>query len=285
MAKINFAKLNINQRINEVYENKTNLDSLLINLFQRIKSGVEVGDKESNSTYKFANLNKDEKTHTIFGYLVKVYKNRIVDVYDNQSKTLSEQQLPNYSESIAFSFNVKKEIISFVPNQYFNNKKFLRIFKLMLEASYKEMGYINITLLIDKDNFEKKFNKIERLGKFSVILVPPNDAEDVFKDMDKNIEDIIEHVKKTGAKHYKQELSSDVRHPMDKNSYLIKAFELLAKSGYGHVEAYGRSKENTPININTTKDKDMHKTKYISDKLKSSPYEIMSISEDLEDNN
>ncbi|MBM0870229.1 hypothetical protein [Staphylococcus epidermidis] len=282
MANVYFAKVNINERINEVYKNKLNLETLLINLYEKINNNTKIGDKKNDKAYKFANLNKDEKTQTIFGYLVKVYKNHTVDVFDEQNNSLHEENLRNYSEGIAFSFNVKKEIISFVPNKYFTKEKFIVIFKKMLEASYKEMGYINITLLIDNENFEMKFSKIDRLGRFSVVLVPPNDAKDVFEEMDDNIDSIIEYMKNTGATYYRQELSTDVRNPMEKDSYLIRTFETLAKSGYGHIEAYGKSKENENVKINTRNDRDMHKTKFINDKLKNSPYEIMSISEDLE---
>lgn len=283
MAKIYYAKLNINEKIGEVYSNRLNLQQLLLKLYDNVTNDVEIKDEKSDIRYKFVNLNKDEKNNTIFGFLSRIHSKHIVDIYDEKENDLEDHELKNYSESVAFSFNVQKEIISFVPNQNFRKEKFIEIFKKMLEKSYENMGYINITLLVDKEKFETKFKSITKLGRFSVVLVPPNDANDIFAKMNDEVNEIVDFIKESNAKYYKQELASDVRNPIKKDSNFVKTLKLLANSGYGYVQVYGRDSENHNVKINTKEDTEMHKVTEINDSFKKSPFEIMTIVEKIDE--
>ena len=144
------------------------------------------------------------------------------------------------------------------------------------------MGYINITILTDKEEFNKKFASIKSLGRFSAVLVPPNQADDLLEDMNDDIEGLVDMIKQSGAKTYTQELKTDIRNPLNKKSTFVQGLSKLANSGYGYLEVYGKTNEGTKLEINTREDRDMIKTIHIDEKLRDSPLEIMSIIEDEE---
>lgn len=282
MAKIYQAKMNINQKISDVYSNKLNLEFLLNELYEKINSNIEIYEEKNEVRYKFVQVHRDYKRSVVFGRLVKIHKERVVDIYQENEDDLADQTLKNYSESVPFSFNVRKEIISFVPNQYFRKERFIDIFRKILEKTYPDMGYINITILTDKEEFNKKFASIKSLGRFSAVLVPPNQADDLLEDMNDDIEGLVDMIKQSGAKTYTQELKTDIRNPLNKKSTFVQGLSKLANSGYGYLEVYGKTNEGTKLEINTREDRDMIKTIHIDEKLRDSPLEIMSIIEDEE---
>ncbi|WP_175287288.1 DUF4747 family protein [Salinicoccus roseus] len=278
MAKIYQAKMNVNEKIFEVYSKKIRLDDLLDELYGKINSNVIVEEPRFEIKYKFINVNRDSKRHIVNGVLIRIHKEKQIDIYEEDEDDISEERIKRFSEKVPFSFDVQREVVSFVPSNTFRKERFIDVFRQLLEEAYPKMGTINITLLTDQEAFERKYNRIKRLGKFSAVIVPPNGADDLFDDVDELINDLID----SNATEFKQELSTNVRNPLNKESRIIKGLKKLAKSGYGYITAYGKDENNNRVDINTKTDKNMHKTYIIDEKLRNSPIEIMSVVEEKE---
>lgn len=280
MAKIYFAKLNVNEHIFRVYRKEMNLQDLLFDLFSKFNDDIELRHDNSNFKYKFADLTINESKAVINGRLGKVYDEKEASVYIEKSRTIKTSSVSNATEYIAFSFDVMKEVISFIPKQTFSRKEFVDAFSKLVTKMYPEIGYLKIYLLPDTKTFDYKFSKVERLRDFSAVIIPPNSSSGLFNNQD----GIRDELQQANAKEMEVSLKSDLRDPLRKNSPLINKIKELKDKGYAYIKASGRDKNNREIKIDTENDEKLLMTQTIESNLKNSPDAIyLAVNDEGED--
>lgn len=270
MSNIYLAKLNINERIHDVYKEEVQLRELLIQLFNDIDEDKVIINETTEVKYKIVDIEKDPDEFTIKGRFIRIYKTIDQDFYDPNKDELTQKELENSAEYVAFTFYVLREIIAFVPKQKFTRQQFLERFTDFIEKCSPNIGKINLQIRYDKEALEEKYKKIATLREISVVIVPPNGDKDLWK----GLESIGEELEETEAKKMSFSLFGTIRKPLNKSSDLVKGFKQFVKSGYGDMKATGRDANENPVEIDTLKDEKLVERHKIHQSLKDSPSEI-----------
>ncbi|MBH9582054.1 hypothetical protein WER97_07765 [Staphylococcus felis] len=278
MSNIYYAKFNVNEDIFNIYKNYKKLSDILEYVLLNMDSKNSYRDEKEKTKYKFYRLNKDFEKNIIFGWLLKIYDEENFNIFDESYEKLDDVTLKKVSYAIPFSFNLNTEIIAFVPKQKFGYKNFIDKFKLLFENNLPEVGYVNITMLVDKKSVEQKFIDIDKMNLFTAVIVPPNGSEDILDEMD----EIIDELQEANVKEYRHELKSDVRDPINKNSKIVRVLREVSEYGAGYFYAKGKNKLNNWVEINTKKDKKLFLKDSIDIQKRDSPIEVMYQSEKLD---
>ena len=126
MAKLYFAKMNVNNRIYEIYANKGLLSRLQRDIFLGISSKEEYHD-DKGGRYKFFDLDKPNDTSfTITGYLGYI-KAGVHSSYDSVSDDAINITDKNKLEYITFYFDVEHEILAYMTLPVLSRKKVLTL--------------------------------------------------------------------------------------------------------------------------------------------------------------
>lgn len=277
MANIYIAKLNVNEKIYEVYNNKIQLSKLLEGLYSELDDKKIIENENNEVRYKIVNIKKDPQNFIITGRFLRIFKSQTQDFYDSNQDTVVEKELGDKADYIAFTFYVKREIIAFVPKQTFTRQQFLKIFKDFITHSYPEIGEVNLQIKYDNASIDEKFNKIKVLKKVEVVIVPPNGDEDLWE----GLQNIEKDLKETEAKNMSISLEATKRKPLKKASNLVKGFLKFVKNQYGDLEANGYDVNNNEVNIDTINDEKLIKKYTIRESEKNSPNEINETLKDL----
>lgn len=251
MATIYFAKFNINEKINRVRDGSENLDKLLNDVFNGINQKLKVKDVENESIiYKFVNLDYISSKMTINGDIVKIYDG-IDSNYDEKNDEVIDTFAKNKADYVSFSFDVKNEIIGFVPKQSFSRNSFINYFRLLVEQCVPSIGETEIILLKSKNKLENEFKKMEKMRDLEVFLIPENGDRDALKDI---LKDVMPEVQETNAQHLNIKLKGTLKEPLDKDSKLIKKFKSIALMAYATLKASGKNSEGDEFKIDSEKD-------------------------------
>lgn len=277
MANIYIAKLNVNEKIYEVYNNKIQLSKLLEGLYSELDDKKIIENENNEVRYKIVDIEKDPQNFIITGRFLRIFKSQTQDFYDSNQDTVVEKELGDKADYIAFTFYVKREIIAFVPKQTFTRQQFLKIFKDFITHSYPEIGEVNLQIKYDNASIDEKFNKIKVLKKVEVVIVPPNGDEDLWE----GLQNIEKDLKETEAKNMSISLEATKRKPLKKASNLVKGFLKFVKNQYGDLEANGYDVNNNEVNIDTINDEKLIKKYTIRESEKNSPNEINETLKDL----
>ncbi|MDS3898443.1 hypothetical protein [Staphylococcus hominis] len=270
MANIYIAKLNVNEKIYEVYKNEIQLSKLLKNLYYNLDDKKILENEFNEVRYKIVDIEKDPENFIISGRFLRIFKSQTQDFYDSDKDTVVEKALGDKAEYVPFTFYVKREIIAFVPKQTFTRKQFLKIFKEFITYSYPEIGEVDLQIKYDNASIDKKFKKIKVLKKVDVVIVPPNGDEDLWEGL-KNVE---KDLKETEAKKMSFSLEATKKKPLKKTSNLVQGFLKFVKNQYGELEAIGYDAKNNEVNIDTINDEKLIEKYKISESEKNSPNEI-----------
>lgn len=270
MANIYIAKLNVNEKIYEVYKNEIQLSKLLKNLYYNLDDKKILENEFNEVRYKIVDIEKDPENFIISGRFLRIFKSQTQDFYDSDKDTVVEKALGDKAEYVPFTFYVKREIIAFVPKQTFTRKQFLKIFKEFITYSYPEIGEVDLQIKYDNASIDKKFKKIKVLKKVEVVIVPPNGDEDLWEGL-KNVE---KDLKETEAKKMSISLEATKKKPLKKTSNLVQGFLKFVKNQYGELEAIGYDAKNNEVNIDTINDEKLIEKYKISESEKNSPNEI-----------
>lgn len=279
MSNIYYAKFNVNEDIFKIYKNHKKLSDILEYVLLNMDSKNSYRDEKTNVKYRFYRINKDFKKNIIFGWLLKIYDEENFNIFDEGYEKLDDITLKKVSYAIPFSFNLTTEVIAFVPKQKFGYRNFINIFKILFENNLPEVGYVNITMMVDKKSAEAKFMEIDKMNVFTAAIVPPNGSEDILDDMD----EIIDKLQEANIKEYKHELKSDVRDPIKKTSKIVSVLRQVAEYGAGYYYAKGKNASDSWIEINTKKDKKLFLKEPIDNNKRDSPIEVMYQSERIEE--
>lgn len=270
MANIYIAKLNVNEKIYEVYKDEIQLSKLLKNLYYNLDDKKILENEFNEVRYKIVDIEKDPENFIISGRFLRIFKSQTQDFYDSDKDTVVEKALGDKAEYVPFTFYVKREIIAFVPKQTFTRKQFLKIFKEFITYSYPEIGEVDLQIKYDNASIDKKFKKIKVLKKVEVVIVPPNGDEDLWEGL-KNVE---KDLKETEAKKMSFSLEATKKKPLKKTSNLVQGFLKFVKNQYGELEAIGYDAKNNEVNIDTINDEKLIEKYKISESEKNSPNEI-----------
>jgi len=251
MVKIYFAKFNFNEIINEVSKGNEKIEDLLVEVFNGINQTDKVQDEKDNLIkYKFVNLDFLPDKMIINGDIVKIYDG-IDSNYDEENDEVIDKFSENKADYITFSFDVKKEIIGFVPKQTFSKNAFQKYFSLLVEQCVPRVGRTEIILIKSKDKIEKEFKKMKILKEVNFYLIPENNDDKSFQDL---LEGIVPDVKETNAQHLDISLKGTLRKPLSKDSKLVRRMKNLAVMAYGKLKATGKDYAGDDFSIDSEKE-------------------------------
>ncbi|WP_439442881.1 hypothetical protein ACSMFR_09935 [Listeria aquatica] len=251
MAKIYFAKMNVNDEIFEVYKGEKKLTDLLQEIYEKINSKDVIYDK-FGGRYKFFDLDKviDDNTKNslqIRGRLGYI-KSGANSSYDPQNDTAIDIIDKNKLEYITFYFDVKKELIAFNSKIGFNRFKFIEVFPKLIKKS-SNIG----VQLITETNFEELQNNIKSiktLKKIQLKLVPPNGDRGEFAELYSVDADKYEDANITNIQ---QALSTQTRRGLNKDSDAIQNMIKGIGLGYAEGKFFGKDSSNEDIEVDSSK--------------------------------
>lgn len=250
MAFLYTAKFNINEKIYQVKDNKEDLNDLLDKVYLKINQDEIIFDEnDENIRYKFVDLFRNSEM-TLDGTIVKIYDG-VNSSYDESNDTVVDEEASDKADYVSFSFDVKNEIIGFVPKQTFSREAFLKYFRLLVEKCVPELGSTYLILLNDKGELDEKFKRMETLRDIEILLIPENsDKEDFAKLLDIVEEDMQEaNAQKIGLR-----MEGTMREPLKKNSRLVENFKSSVARAYAKLKAKGKDENGEVFEIDTSKD-------------------------------
>ena len=254
MAKLYFAKMNVNDKIYEVYANEGLLSKLKQDIFLGISAKEQVYDDEGGR-YKFFDLDKPNDTSlTITGNLGYI-KEGVHSSYDQDSDDAINITDKNKLVYITFYFDVEHEILAYMTVPVLSRKKVLSVFtKLISEGTkrYEENG-IGVEFMPESNltNLDVELRKFQHLSKVEIKLVPPNgDAKDF-----KNLFGIdVTEAQEANATNIEQAFGNRSKKGLNKRSTLIKKIIKSVGLGFASAHFYGKNLNNEKIDTNTAKD-------------------------------
>lgn len=251
MAKLYFAKMNVNNKIYEVYANKNLLPRLQENIFLGISSKEQIYDNKGGR-YKFFDLDKPNDTSlTITGNLGYI-KAGVHSSYDSNSDDAIDITDKNKLEYITFYFDVQHEILAYMTLPVLSRKKVLSVFsELILKGTEKyEKDGIDVEFMPESNlnDLEKELQKFQHLSKVEVKLVPPNGDKEDFKALSSI--DVTE-LQDANATEINQTFGNRSKKGLNKKSTLIKKIKKSIGLGFAKAHFFGKNSNNEKVDINT----------------------------------
>lgn len=252
MSVMYLAKVNLNSKIFDIYENKLDLDTVLGEIYTNLNEGMiyeeesreEYIDKLGNikkytrkSKYQFAELQKEpESNEVITGKVVRTY-NRPSENLNEETKEVSDTY-KSENISIYFYFDVKNELITFCIRQAFGYIQFTNAFNHLLNLTIDKYGF-EVFLQKDKDLLAEKLKELKKVNKIKATLIPPNANEDDLQEFRQSL-GYINDCKESNATKYKLELlGSEKDDGLNIESKVIQDTVKAITKGYGDMNAYG----------------------------------------------
>ncbi|ART78119.1 hypothetical protein B4U37_19665 [Sutcliffiella horikoshii] len=285
-----FSKVNVNSNIFDVYAERTSIQEIMDEVFNKIDNKTEYKKLEERTfinsnneletidlseVYNFSELTKvkDADNFYITGKLVRRYPLHTEEWDDKKRESLSVTH-SNNSISIYFYFDLNSEVISFCQRNKFGYKQFNESFQELLNIYLERVGF-EIFLLKDPFTIEERLKQAYKVERIKSTVIPPNNNnedlrklydDDVVKMEEGNIQKKISvfevHQKsKTGININ----STIVKQVLDSN----RAYEKYAR-GYGSIEVNGVNKDGTKFYFNSEQD---------------SPYRVSIYDNEKEDGN
>lgn len=253
MANLYFAKMNVNNKIYEVYANKGLLPRLQQDIFLGISPSVEIYD-DNGGRYKFFDLDKpDDTSLTITGNLGYI-KAGVHSSYDPESDDAINITDKNKLEYITFYFDVQHEILAYMTLPVLNRKKVLSMFSdLILKGtkSYEKDG-IDVEFIPESNlnELNNELRKFQHLSKVEVKLVPPNGDKEDFKELS-SID--VTKLQDANATEINQVFGNRTKKGLNKESILIQDIIKSVGLGFASAHFYGKNSNNEKIETNTAK--------------------------------
>lgn len=248
MAKLYFVKMNINNKIYEVYNNKHLLPKLLQSIFLGISTEEEIND-EKGGRYKFFDIDKRDDM-TLTGYLGYI-KSGVHSSYDPDTDDAIDITDKNKLEYITFYFDVQHEILAYMTVPVLGKKRVPLVFsKLILEGTkkYEERGiFVEFMPISNSESLDKAFKQFKQLSKIEVNLVLPNGDK---KDWE-GLTSIFEDANVTKSQNI---LSSSRKEGIDLKSKMIDKVKNGSILGFLVAKLTGKNSNNEKIETNTAED-------------------------------
>lgn len=247
MSNVLFAKFNVNDQIYDVYSDKSLLDQILSKIYINVNQDFSIIDKEG--TYKFTALDKNPDTFVINGRVVHYGPGTHV-TYDPSIDDVTETVEDNKAAYVTFSFDVKSEIIGFVPKRDFGHKQFLKRFKNLIEKTAEVEG-IQLFLETDTEKLTERIKYIDKVNELTVRLIPPNNDREDFKAL---FGAEAEELEKTGATRFFIRLFSTTTGKIEVTSHYVKKLIRAVGLGYGQIFVKGKNKSGEKVTVRSEED-------------------------------
>ncbi|MEQ7028503.1 hypothetical protein [Enterococcus gallinarum] len=253
MSKIFFAKMNINEDIYEVYNNKKNINKLLQKIYLNVKKSTVIHD-EKGGRFKFFDIDKFEDNSVIHGRLGYIKKG-VHSSYDPEKDTAIDTLDNNKIDYITFYFDVYNEMLAFTVTPSLTKKKVLKYFEDLI----KKESDVGVIFILESDISELKvqLRKVKVLRKVSLNLVPPNGDKNQFANLFSLTSD---KVAEAGATSIKQEYGNRSKEGLKKDSDLIEDATRGIGLGYAEGSFYGKDTHGEKVEIHTEKNTPYFKT-------------------------
>lgn len=275
MATLYTAKFNINEKIYRVSDGKENLDELLNLIFRKInQEEIVIDDKDEMIKYKFVDLFPDPDSMIINGTIVKIYDG-INSSYDEDEDRVVDEEASNKADYVSFSFDIRREIVGFIPKQSFSREAFLKYFRLLVEKCAPEVGATVLILVNDGNALDEKFRRMHILRDIEVLLIPANSDRNDIADL---VDVLSEDMKESNAQEVGINLKGTIREPLLKKSKLVNNFKSIAKKAYAKIKATGRDESGSDYEIDSEKDTLLKRT--VRDDLKNSVTDIAEVTQE-----
>lgn len=254
MSYVYFAKININKDIYKVYDKKTKKDDILSNLMDQdwqavqydyfIKEKDETGNNKSE-TVKFISIDKFYDERYIVGRLVKIYKDDI-HLYDKALDDIEDLPQKDLARSVAFYFDLNKEIVAFVNKQKLTYRKFIELFEKLINLIYGEEMFV---VILKKNNieFQKKIKIFDNIKRIEISLIPPNSSSEEFSDLFPNSDEEIKESNitnmnfKYSSRYTEEGLNID-------SPLFLRAIDATVK-GWGEMSIHGKNTEGQRVTV------------------------------------
>jgi hypothetical protein len=242
VPNVYFAKFNINEQIYNVYAEKGLMNKLLLKIYEGLNTRVQL--KDSDGTYKFITLDKNPDTLVVNGRVVLYAPGTHVS-YDPEKDDITEREDDKMATYITFSFDIKREIIGFVPKRNFGRNQFINKFKDLVEAC-TDIGDVEIILEKDIGLLQEKLEAFEHVKEVNVSLIPPNDDEELFNRL---FSTTSEEIKGTHATKFRINLTGTVRRGINIFSGYIQKLVTAVGLGYGDILVVGKNRTGEELTV------------------------------------
>ncbi|MFD0695734.1 hypothetical protein ACFQZT_16740 [Paenibacillus sp. GCM10027628] len=259
MSTVYFAKFNINEEIYNVYNDELLLEKLLFKIYNGIKPNNILADQDG--TYKFISIDKNPDTSVVSGRLV-LFAPGVHVSYDEDNDDVIERHDPKAARYITFSFDIRREIIGFVPKRGFSRNLFLEKFKNLIEASC-DIGEVELFIEINKRKFVEQLSVFKHVKEVSIKLIPPNGDKEDFAEL---FGTSSEKIKETNSTKFELNLKGTAKQGIDVRSDYIKKFIEFVTKGYGLMNFKGKNTSDEDTQVKS--DEQAPFTKPISDQSK-----------------
>lgn len=251
MAKLYFAKMNINEDIYDVYNGVLSLDDLLEKIYIGVNNKTQIHD-ENGGRYKFFDLDKYDG-NIISGRLGFI-KAGIHSTYDPENDTAIDTVDENKLEYITFYIDVYKEILAFTVTPSLTKRKVLEKFAGLI----KKETDIGVVFMLEANirRLEKELERMNVLKNVSLNLVPPNGDKKQFGSLFSLEADVVSE---SGATKLTQTYSTKKKEGLKKASKLILNLIQGIKLGYAKGTFTGRDEHREIVEINTEDDTPYYK--------------------------
>ncbi len=246
------AKINLNSKIFEVYEDRLKLNDVLNTVFEKVneteiyrrskkKEFIDsLGNRKlylKKSEYQFNELKKNNEEKIITGKIIRTHNRPTEDF--NEKNELVDVYVEEYV-SIYFYFDVRKELVSFSVRQAFGYNQFTEAFKYLLDMSLKDYEF-EVFLKKDQDLLDRKLKSLAKVKRMSATLIPPNANDEELKELRQTI-GYIAQCKDTNAKKIKIDLVDTDDIGLNMQAQMMQETISAAVKGYGDITTYGINK-------------------------------------------
>lgn len=260
MPLLYLAKVNLNSKIFDIYNENLNIKDVCDKIYNNIHAKVNYittrEDKYSDSygntlpytkksKYTFQEIDKKENG-IITGKLVRSFNKPTEKLNKDSGKMIITHNEENVS--IYFYYDVYREMITFCERQSFGYNQFMEAFTYLLNECVSIYEF-QIFLQKDKNVLEEKMKTLKTVHKVNATLIPPNSNED---DMN-NLRELVymQQCIDTNSTKIKIEYASD---DMKMESNVMKDIITAVSRGYGDMTASGINSEGLRCIIRSSHD-------------------------------
>lgn len=260
MPLLYLAKVNLNSRIFDIYDNKLNINDVCDYVYNNICAGSDYittredkyNDSYGNtlpytkkSKYTFQEIDKKENG-IVTGKLVRSFNKPTEKLDKNSGKMIITYNEENVS--IYFYYDIYREMITFCERQSFGYNQFMEAFTQLLNEC---VGIYEFQIFLQKDKnvLEDKIKTLKIVHKVNATLIPPNSNEDDMNELRELV--YMQQCIDTNSTKIKLEYASD---NMKMESNVMKDIMTAVSRGYGDMTASGINNEGLKCIVRSSHD-------------------------------
>lgn len=269
MAKLYFAKINVNSVINEI--NDEEIKDIHEKLFKAIDDKVDyvkeipskyideygnIQDTTQKERYNFSQIERDKDDKVITGWIVRRMPIHIEE-FDNKERISTPTVLKNTSMSTMFYLNCEKQIITFTTKGRFGYLQIIEAFENLFEKYIEGIGF-KIILINNPFSIDETLVKMKKVHKVTSTVIPPNAAnraalEALFKEKSKELKEANVTTETTVWETDKKN-ENGINKKSSRFKGLVNLIKAFAEKGYGKTEIEGIGSNGNLIKFDSDED-------------------------------